>query len=273
MGEIGWKYPRPTQPQSPGDSAQPAGDVSGYYSGDYFQDPEYQRLLNEFRGAFGSSFNTFSWEQFNADPEYSQRIYNQIGGENGPAKQMALQNLKDYFQNRTEGGIFEKSGGQIDVASLFSPLKSSVSELAAQARQSGMANISRQAAGAQRRATESLAGTGLGRSGAAAGGFAAIENQRTSAVDRLLERVQGYEMQAKLDIDRKIADLQMSEELRKRGMKADEIAQTLAFNRSLYSMQFGNLLQESADAQKDFWDTWGSLIPSAIQAAGAIAAA
>jgi hypothetical protein len=237
---------------------------------------EFKHLERQFANAFGSNFGQFSYEAWLNDPEYAQRIQNQLGhGVNATDKQQAYQALQDFWQKQTQGSSVEQSiedaGGPLDVQALFGPVKAGIGEYADQARQQGSADINRLSAGAERRAQEGLAGTGLGRSGAAAGGFAAIGNERTGAIERLLGQVNDYEMRAKSAVDQKVAELQHQDYWRKLGMTAEEIRSATQFQRSLYTMEFQSLLQADAEAQKDWWDSWGGVLTSSLGAIGGFA--
>lgn len=229
-------------------------DYGSYDS--YSQDPEFQRLQAQFSGAFGGSFPTFSYEAWLSDPNYRTRIYEQAG--RSPARSPVLQEILDYFKKKTEGSTFEQSGGSIDVAGIFNPLKDELSKLTEQQIRLGRADISQGAERARKYATEGLAGTGLGRSGVAAQTFQGIETKAADQQQQLSEGARLRETQGRMAIDQQIAQLSYQEELRKRSINEQDIQGATDFYRQLYALQYKSMLEQAAqDEGGSWWDTWG----------------
>jgi hypothetical protein len=149
-------------------------------------------------------------------------------------------------------GAFEK----IDLAPIFDPLKGDINQITGQQLQSSKANISRQAAGAQERATEGLAGTGLGRSGVAAQQFGEVEGRRQDLLAGAEQEIEARRLQALFKVSQAQAQAEYSEELQKRGWTLKQVDDALGFDRQLFAMQFGAELQAEleGDASSLFAD-------------------
>ena len=228
----------------------------------YSQDPEFQRLQTAFTGAFGSSFPTFSYEEFSKNPQYQEWIYNQITGDKAGIKQAALNDILGYFDEST----FNKAGGEIDVQGIFGPLKDELKNLTEMQIQRGVADVSRGQARATELGQESLAGTGLGRSGASAQMFSDIARRGEEKKADIALAAREREAQARLAIDTKISDLQFQEKLQERGMNANDILSATNFRRQM-QLLYTQTMMEMAANEPSFWEEWGPVFEIAGGAA------
>lgn len=230
--------------------------------GSYSQDPTYRSLNANFRSLFGPSFGDFDYQAYLNDAAYRQNIDDfafstarESDKSRQPARYAALQQLKEYFERNTQGGTYEQTGGRIDVEGIFNPLKDQLAALTEQQIRLGRGEIAQGAERARKYATESLAGTGLGRSGVAAQTFQGIETEAARQGEKLGQEARLREAQGKLAIDQQIAQLSYSEELRKRGIKEQDIREAAGFYRQLQGLQYQTMLQMAA-TDDSWWDDW-----------------
>ena len=244
----------------------------GSYSS-YSQDPQFKRLQTEFAAAFGPSFPTFSWEAYTSDADYARRINEQIGmdASRAPGRQSALDAIRNYFTLNTEPTPFDLGGGKIDVEKLYGPLRDQVGKLAEGQIKSGTETITREAERARRMATEGLAGTGLGRSGVAAGTFQGLESERAGRVSDLTNQVRQRESETQFAISQQIADLKMKEELRQRGADEAFINSALDARRAMDMMSYQTMLDIAKDDASSSW--WDQYVLPLLQVGGQVAAA
>jgi hypothetical protein len=233
-----------------------AYDYSMY--GSYSQDPEFQALQSSFASAFGSSFPTFSYEAYQADPGYREGIKNQIfrdGPGSARGRTEILAEMVDFFERKQAEtrDIFEETGGAIDVSGIYGDLSDDVRKVAERQLAGGRAELSRTTAGAQDQAREAIAGTGLGRSGVQAGTARQIAERQAGAFERLGEATRARQAEAETAIAQRIADLTYSEELRQRGMSEETIRSAIQFQRLMTQMETEYKYQQALQ-EKDWWD-------------------
>lgn len=251
--------------------ANGAFDYTNYAS--YSQDPEFQRLEAMFSGLFGSNFPQFSYEAFIGDSAYRQRIFGQIQDPDDlalvPARTQALNALTSFFERKIEGDAFEKAGGPIDVSGVFEGLAGDIRQRRETEIQAGRADVSRSREGALRAAQETIAGTGLGRSGVQAGVARAFATDKARAIDRVGERARVRETQALLEVERRIRELEYSEELRERGVNEQTIRDAIAFDRIVQQMTNEFAFQQALQ-EKSFWDYFVPILNAAGTFIGAM---
>lgn len=233
----------------------------GNYSS-YSQDPTYRSLNTNFRSLFGSSFGDFDYNAYLSDAAYRKNIDDfafstarESDKARQPARFAALQQLREYFERGTQGGTFEQSGGEVDVRGIFEPLKAELGRLTDMQIRLGRGEISQGAERARKTATESLAGTGLGRSGVAAQTFQGIETEASRQTEKLGQEARLREAQGQFQIESQIRQLAYSEELRERGMNEQDIRDAAGFYRQLQGMQYQSMLEQAAQ-DDSWWDDW-----------------
>lgn len=227
---------------------------------DYRSDPVYQRLNSAYRAAFGAgNFGDFDYDAFMSDPKYSGNIYDTIMAEpsgrtsNVGLKAKALDDLLRYFEQQQNGSGFEP----MDLRGLFDPLREKIGQAGEEAKSRVASDINRSARGSTERATEALAGTGLGRSGVAAQTFTGIQEQRQDLMAKAQGQIDQAVMAQELETYRKEAELEYQEKLMERNWDLKQIEDALQFDRQLMLMAF------QADAQyteESWWDSWGSVL-------------
>lgn len=209
----------------------------------------FQQLNAQWNALF-PSFQNFDYNAVINNPQVAQAIQRNISErpsgdiDNRAAKQQVFQQMMDFFGKATgaTGKIFPKIGDE-EIRALYDPLRGGVNELAGQARRQVAGDINRASAGATERATEGLAGTGLGRSGVAARQFSGIEEQRALQTSGALERVESARMQQQLQIDQAEQNFRIQQELSEQGFDIDSIRAEQAFNYQLMAMNFEAALQ------------------------------
>jgi hypothetical protein len=105
-------------------------------------------------------------------------------------------------------------------------------------------DISQAYRGASERASESLAGTGLGRSGVAANVFQGIETSRAGAVERALGKIEEARVGAQADVSMKEAQFDLSQKLAEQGWDAENIQNAIAFMRQMRFEEYQYQLAE-----------------------------
>jgi hypothetical protein len=145
------------------------------------------------------------------------------------------------------GGISD-----IDLGGIFDPLRGNINELSAQSLRNQKANIGRAAEGAQDRAAEGLAGTGLGRSGVAAQQFQGIATRQQELLASAEGQVEEQRLKAMFQIGFKEAQAEHELALGDLNYTRQQIADALGFDRLLFQMQFqAEIDMELAAAQND----------------------
>ena len=249
----------------PGSSPVTPGKPPGYDQWSASDQREYDKLNEQFSSEFWDPGNYFF------DPA--------AGGEGGAAvlaaykdfiasdpdrsigRQEALKNMLDFLDRR--GNTDEiQAGKQIDFSPIFDKFGGTIDQTAAASlrvndltQANALGQINRGATGAADRASEALAGTGLGRSGAAASKFQGIETTRqnldASVIAQTDVRAAQIE-QGRVDAQRQLAfnrgKVEMSEMLHERGWLEEDRRIAEAYYNMLGAMQFEyNLNQEDDD--------------------------
>jgi len=165
----------------------------------------------------------------------------------------------------------------IDFASIFGDLKAQVDALTQQQLLLGRSDISQGAARATDVANEAFAGSGLGRSGVAAGTFQNIAQKRESDLQRFSQSARLQGDQAKLAIDETVSRLEADQKIRE--FESDEEQRRHVRNvKSQMELMTRESLLTIAANDSTFWEEWGpvfdliggavSLIPGGSAVAG-----
>jgi hypothetical protein len=201
-----------------------------------FDENEYYRLLEESGG--GRQLTQEEWD--NLSP-----------------KTQAL--LRSQGHTPLPGtSTFDLSGGSIDIDAIFAGLKGEIDALIDQQIQAGRADISLGSARAQDLARESFAGSGLGRSGLAAGTFSGIAQAREGKLEGLTQGLRAKGAAAQLAVSDKAAALEFAEQLRERGENEEDIRSALNFQRQMALRRFQSSLEIAAN-EPTFWEEWGPI--------------
>lgn len=222
------------------------------------QQQQYQILNTRYRNLFGSgNFGDFDYQAYLNDPKYSETIWGTATrGDNSGAKQQALQELINFFKE-SQNPSFQT----IDPKPYFDPLRGDIDKYAGQSLTNQYAAINQASQGAEGRATEALAGTGLGRSGVAVNTFQGIAERRADSMEAAARGVEDARARAQLAISMKEAEFAISEQLGQRGWNLQNIQDAVSFQRDLWRMQFQSDIQQS---EEDWSDTWGPVIGAAL---------
>lgn len=167
------------------------------------------------------------------------------------------------------GTTFDRAGGAIDAASIFGPLKQQIDELTQENIRLGRAAVTRGAAQAKEFASESFAGTGLGRSGMAAGTFQRLGQETAGKLEETEMGALARGQAAKLAVDDRVAQLQFSEQLRERGMNEEDIRSATNFYRQMEYARF-NMELAMAAQEPSFWEEWGPVFDIVGSIGGAV---
>jgi hypothetical protein len=133
------------------------------------------------------------------------------------------------------------------VGAVFDPLKSEINKLSEQGLQAQKQELSRAGRGAERVASEALAGTGLGRSGVAAQTFSDIGRQKVESLEKITSQAEQARQAALLDLEFKKAQLTYNDELAKRNFTLEQRQDALEFDRQMFMMQFQADMQRQAE--------------------------
>jgi hypothetical protein len=214
--------------------------------------PAYSRMEAQFHLHFGADKDFF---RYLTDGAYATQVFEGRFRENPNADVAArihgfVTGELRFFRRELESlQAFEP----IDLDPIFDPLRGEVSNIAAQGLQARKSAIGRESAGAQTRAAEGLAGTGLGRSGVAAQQFSDISTRTQDLLAGAESEVETQRLQAMFQIGLKQAQTEYSEELAERNYTLEQINDALAFDRELFMMQFGAELQAELAADESSW--------------------
>ena len=217
--------------------------------------PDFLRLERQFFQLFGSDKDFF---QYLSDPNYANSLV-PIGAENSRSLSGAAVQASDTLASfRGEASLLAKTLAagsafeKIDLDPIFDPLRSDINAQAAQSLTAQKAAIGRESAGAQTRATEGLAGTGLGRSGVAAQQFSNISTRTQDLRAKATDKVEAARLAALVKIGYAQSQAEYKEALLDRNYTLQQINDALAFDRLLFQMQFqAELDTELAAAQND----------------------
>lgn len=238
---------------------------------DYFgYDPKFEEVSTRFQQLTGMDFLDYladsSW-----DTQYSQPGYlrlpvgpggdpNEVGKYGAVVEAWRQSNQAGIQRLRTSRGTstFWGAGGPIDVEAIFGPLKGQIDELTRQSTQAGRASITRGAQQAEEFASESLAGTGMGRSGIGAGTFQRIGQGVAEKIEASDAAVRQRGDEAKMKVDEQAATLQFAEGLRERGYNEEDIRSAINFRRQMALAELQSSLEIAAN-EPTFWEEWSPL--------------
>lgn len=232
---------------------------------------QYLALNSAFRQAYGAgNFGDFDYYDYLTNPE-TQRIINETmnamptGAEDRrPMKQKALQDLIDFFQRRSGG---PQGFNRIDIGGLIDPLRAESNQLADTALQTGRARISQAFEGGTERATEALAGTGLGRSGVGVETILGSELRRSAAQTAFENDVEMERANRQYQLAVEEMKLKLSEDLAQRGYEQGFIEDAQKFQEALLLQSF----QNAANYDPGSWlDTVGSVVDIGVDLASII---
>ena len=226
-----------------------------------FEDAAFRKTYGMERGQAGIE-GGFDISRYQSDPQY-RRFIEQIAGQS-PISRKALDDVLDFYEQRPGG---YQSFKPTDLGAIFDPLRGEIGKISDQSLQRAKGEISKSTAGAEQRATEALAGTGLGRSGVAQAGFSDIGERRVQAIADVTAAAEERRSQALLNLEFQKAQLQYQEELAKRNFSQEQIRDAMSFDRALFTMQYQTALQESLQPDEPgFFESFlGAVLPTALQ--------
>jgi hypothetical protein len=218
------------------------------------QKRQLQLLQVQFRQYFLGGSEDFDINRYLNDPSYSQLIQTQL--ERDPSRQdsknQALQSILNFYQTLNSSPDLSN----INVQGIFRPLQEKIPQLAEQSRREGLTDVSQQFEGAEKRATEALAGTGLGRSGAGVGVQLGVQRERSRAVERLLNNIRTEQVRSELAVTQKISELEFQKQMVEAGMEFDFIQSALQHQRTLEQITHQGLVQAALQPESDWWDQY-----------------
>ncbi len=220
---------------------------------------QFNLLNRQFQNAFGGDFGNFDYYQYLTNPEYARRIDYQasVSGKgpqgmiNQQQRSQALNNMLNFFQQIA--GQPEK----IDPSPIFDRVRGEIDALTGQRRKQVSGDVNRAFAGAETRVAESLAGTGLGRSGAAVSEFSNVATQRAMAEAGALERVESERLATEQHLAFQEMQFDLNQELIEQGYEQKMLDDALNFNRQLQLMSFEAALQYEPSS---WLETFGTVI-------------
>lgn len=230
----------------------------------------YQNLNARFRSAFGSNnFGDFDFNAYMTNEAYRNNINSTAGqfdGGVGGAKQMAermsvLQEMNQFFQGNP-GQAFQ----EIDPSEAMDALREQVGGLADQQRTNAQRDVNYAYDGAEDRASEALAGTGLGRSGAAAQGFERIAAQRAAAEAGALGGIEANRLAAMENIAFQEANFKLDQKLRGQGWDLEMAQATVNLQHQMQMLERQYQLEDEYNPSSWF-DTFGGFLDLALGAA------